>query len=147
MKRSALALLIALAACGATPRTAPIPAAAQPDGVVVALPPIPDSVPSAVGMVRVVWMDTLRSEHGQLLMGGFVPATRTIFLSRSAIGTSRTVGHLVLRHEKCHVSMWDSGVRNFFNSDAGAQIADAVCDAIAASEVADMLAARRVAHR
>lgn len=135
--------LAAFAACAGTTATTTDVAPVQAGAVAEShgLPPIPESVPSALGAVPVVWMDTLRGERGQLLMGGFVPSTRTIYLSRSAL-PDRLVAWTVVHHEACHVNLWDSGLRNFFAPPGGAQIADAVCDAIATARVAEMIASR-----
>lgn len=117
--KAALALgAILLAACAAA--SAPT------------LPPIPASVPSALGPVAIVWQDTLRGEQGQLLIGGFSPFTRSIYLSRS-LTHSLVAAHQVLAHERCHVALFDAGIR------VNTPTLDTVCDALATARVAEML--------
>lgn len=130
-----LLLAVLLVACAQT-RTAP-----NPKQWANGLPPIPDSIDTPLGPIPIVQDTGLKNEAGIRLMGGFVPAERLIFLDRAI--TNRVVAWTVLRHEQCHVTLWDAGLRNFFGSEAGSKIADAICDAFAAARVREMLAEAR----
>lgn len=131
--RKLLVVAALLAACASAPTPSVAPTPKWADG----LPPIPDTISSILGPVQVVVGDSLRNERGVMLLGGFMPQTRTIYLDRSL--KNPIVVWTVLRHEQCHVIMWDSGNRNFFDSEAGQKIADALCDAFATARVQEML--------
>lgn len=100
------------------------------------LPPIPATVPSALGPVAVVWIDSLADGHGQPMLGGFHPVRRLILLNRQIVNP--VVQWHTLMHERCHVWMWDSGLRAVIASE----IAQQLCDAYATNSVADLLLAR-----
>lgn len=124
MRRArALVRVCALAVAGACAFGAP------------SLPPIPASVPSALGPVRVSWVDSLADESGQRLWGAFAPATRTIYLN-TLVRENRAAALQVLFHERCHVRLHDSGLRNVIPAD----VAQVLCDAVASAEVAEILA-------
>jgi hypothetical protein len=134
MRRSALVLAIALAACAAHPVTAP----SVEDG----LPPLPDSVPSVFGNLPVVRLDNLRNMRGDELLGGFVPETRTVYIKRTI--PSRKTAWVTYYHESCHVNVfWDTGLRNAMSGAGGDQLQDAICDAIAADRVRAMLGGKQ----
>lgn len=126
MKR--LLPLLALVACAHVPFNGP-----------AGLPPIPDAINSALGPVSIVLQDTLVNEDGRALMGGFQPSNRVIYMHKRI--TERLVLWQILYHESCHVTLWDTGLRNFFNSAEGMQMADVLCDAFATARVAEMQAA------
>lgn len=127
MKRLALVAMIALVACAAAPVT-------LPPTVRVAPGMFPDSVLSAVGQVAVIWDDSLR-DGAQGLLGGFRPDTRAIYI-HSALKVNLRAALLVLVHERCHVVVWDAGLRNFYNTPEAEQLLDAMCDAFATARLA-----------
>lgn len=100
------------------------------------LPPIPASVPSLVGPVPVVLVDSLTDEAGTPMMGGYSPLRRTIYLNRAV--TDPTMRAVVLEHERCHADMIAVGLHNVLDS----KVAQAVCDWIALREVRRLLAPR-----
>jgi Zn-dependent peptidase ImmA (M78 family) len=121
MKR--LVLLLLLAAC-AQPITRPEPEL---------LPPLPNSIPSQLGPVAVLVVDSLHDDKGQALLGGFHTLRRSIYIRREI--TKREVQHYVLAHETCHVWIHDGGLDNLIPPP----LVQAICDAFAAQRVAEML--------
>lgn len=114
--RVLLVLLLLVLGCSRQPATAPTPNA-TPNYLA-----IPRSIPSQLGPVPVVVVDSIMGADSTLnLMGGFDPWRRVIYLKRS-LGP---VGmHAVLGHEICHLRMWDSGLRQLIHP----VLADAFCD-------------------
>lgn len=100
------------------------------------LPPIPLSVPSAMGPVPVVWGDSLKDADGKLIFAGFHPARRVIYLSRQL---ELLPAWHALYHERCHVTMWDTGIV----AEVPMKIQQQLCEQFATASVADMLLARR----
>lgn len=131
MKRIALVLALGLAACGSFAR--PI---TRPD-IVDGLPPLPTQVPSQLGPIPIVIVDSLADEQGRPLMGGYHTMRRTIYLRREI--TSRRMQWYVLSHERCHIVFSDGGLDNLVPP----QVVQAICDAFAANRVADMVASSR----
>lgn len=118
MRRTALLCLALLFACRAP----------------VSLPPIPQTVPSMLGPVPIVWVDSLRNTEGRALYGGWSGSRRTIYL-RSDLKANPTHAHLVLRHEVCHVILEDFGLSNLLAPETE----QALCDGFATYAVAELL--------
>lgn len=129
-----LVYLVALCSSGCRPTVihpgVPVPEAAS------SLPPIPLSVPSAMGPVPVVWGDSLKDADGKLIFAGFHPAKRVIYLSRQL---ELLPAWHALYHERCHVTMWDTGIV----AELPMKIQQQLCDQFATASVADMLVVRR----
>jgi hypothetical protein len=132
MRRLALALAIALlgllslAGC-ARPVTAPRP-----------LPAPPSSVASILGPVPVEYVDTLDvGIPGANYIGIFDPLRRRILVVR---GLPPVVRLQVMYHEACHLALFDVGIRH--GPPEFMAFMDRVCDAIANSRVAELLAKR-----
>lgn len=92
------------------------------------LPPIPASVPGALGPIPIVWVDSLRDpdNSASVLWGAYSPSRGIIFLSR-AIGKDRAFAWAVLHHELCHVVFQESGLRYI----TPPPLVQAICDAVA----------------
>lgn len=133
MRRLLIVLGVLIVACGA----APVSSAPTPES----LPPIPATIGSQLGPVSIVLQDSLMNEDGRVLLGGFMPANRTIYLSSKI--KDRLVLWQIIYHEDCHVVLWDTGLRNFFNGPGGEKMADALCDAFATARVAELVHGRR----
>ena len=101
------------------------------------LPPLPSQVPSQLGPIPIVWVDSLTDEHGRPLAGGYHSMRRTIYLRRSI--TSRRMQHYVAHHERCHAVLLDGGLDNIIPS----AMVQAICDAFAQDRVAEMLLANK----
>jgi hypothetical protein len=102
------------------------------------LPPIPQAVPSPLGPVPIVWADSLKDPDGNVLLGGFSGTRRAIYL-RNDLKRNPRVAYAVFRHEVCHLVLEDSGLGNILPIEHQ----QAVCDAIAAYAVAELLLSRR----
>jgi hypothetical protein len=98
-------------------------------------PPVPESFPSPLGPVAVVWADSIPSEQpGFVVLGRFSPLSRTIYIWRGVKG--RGEQWRVALHEVCHLRAWDRGIRQ---SD---EMAEAMCD-VMAYEVATLMRSPR----
>lgn len=124
--------LVLFLICAACRGPVALPPAPIDDG----LPPIPATVTTQLGEVRVLWADSLKNEEGHELLGAFHLLKREIYLNSAIL--SRAVAYHVLYHEKCHMTFYTSGMRRVVPDNA-IQI---VCDAFAADRVAEMLAKR-----
>lgn len=101
------------------------------------VPPIPRSVPSQLGPVPVLIVDSILSRDSTLdLMGGFDLWRRRIYLKRQ-LGPVQM--WQVLYHEVCHVWMFDSGLRQVTPT----ALEEAICDASATARVAELLQPHR----
>lgn len=118
-------LLALLTACRGPLVTRP---ASQAEG----LPPLPETLPSAVGPIPIVWRDSLWSD-GHELLGAFSLVERTIYLNTQI--KSRAIAYHVAYHEHCHLSFYLSGLRRVVPDNA----VQMVCDVIAADRVAELL--------
>ncbi len=125
MKR--LLLLVLLTACS-RPATVPRPA----------LSDIPSSVPSQLGPVPVVWVDSMTNGEGQKVLGGFHIIRRTIYLQND-LKQNPTLALAVFFHETCHVWIMDSGLYNLLPE----KVQQAICDAQASYRVAELQQGRR----
>jgi hypothetical protein len=126
MKSLALVLLLTLAACrGPIEKPAPEPE----------LPPIPAFVPSPLGPVAVIWMDSIPSEQpGFLILGRYRPMERQVWIWKGV--KSRAEQWRVFLHEVCHLRSWDARIRWTDEN------IEAMCD-VMAYEVASLLRAYR----
>jgi hypothetical protein len=88
--------------------------------IFASLPPIPDSIPSALGWVRVHKVVNLKC-GGVDALGCFQPLTRTLSIRDSL---ELTVGWQTLKHEQLHMTIFDAGI--FIPEDVQDELADAV---------------------
>jgi hypothetical protein len=94
---------------------------------------IPESVPSRLGPVPVVIVDSIRGpDSTQYLLGGFDTRARVIYLRRDL---TPQMALLVFGHEQCHLDLADSGLHNLLHP----KLADAICDAVGLRYAADRL--------
>jgi hypothetical protein len=119
VKLLAACLIAGVLACGRLP--APDPFA------------IPRSIPSQLGPVPVVVVDSILGADPRLnLLGGFDPSNRIVYLKRS-LGKAQKK-HTFF-HEECHVWSFDSGLRQIIPPP----LMDAICDASASQRMASLL--------
>lgn len=121
--RMLVALMCAVIGC-ARPVTAP------------GLLDLPRSLPSPLGPVPVLVVDSIRGADSTLnLMGGFDAARRLIYIRR---GMAPAAALHVAYHEFCHVWTFDTGLSQLLPP----LLLDAICDAWGTSRVAEYLAGR-----
>lgn len=126
--RVLLVLLLLVLGCSRQPATAPTPDA-TPSYLA-----IPRSIPSQLGPVPVVVVDSIMGADSTLnLMGGFDPIRRVIYLKREQAPVQKL--H-TLFHEGCHVWSFDAGLRQLVHP----QLMQAICDASASARIAEILA-------
>jgi hypothetical protein len=89
--------------------------------------PIPTSVYSILGPVPVVFVENLKDDAGEDLLGRWCPEERCIKL-RS--GVHLTTQRVTLAHEVLHLFLWDSGAGLDMPTE------ERVCDALSAALVA-----------
>lgn len=130
--------LVLLTSCAGNVATvapvAPILQGVAPPRGAVELPPLPDSVPSALGLVPVIWKQDLRSDDGQSLLGFVQMNERRIYLNSDI--KHRVTQWQILFHERCHITLNDAGLRFAIPG----QIIQQLCDVLATAQVADMIA-------
>jgi hypothetical protein len=95
-----------------------------------ALPPIPESIDTAMGPVSVVMVENLTTKEGDYALGLWWPENRCIKL---CAGLSLVTAWATLEHERVHQILWDAGTALV------PAIEERVCDAIATARVAAML--------
>jgi hypothetical protein len=128
MRRSALVLAIALAACAFTPPNT--------------LPPVPASVTTVLGESRVTFTDTMPIVVGRgAAMARFDELERDIYLA-SPLQKNRAAAWQALEHERCHVTLFDAGLYHLFTDPAARPILEAVCDAFATEIIRRKIAGR-----
>jgi hypothetical protein len=94
---------------------------------------IPRSVPSQLGPVPVVVVDSILAVDSTLnLLGAWDPIRRVIYLKRALAPVQKL--H-TLYHEACHLWSFDAGIRQLVHP----QIMQAVCDAAASARVMEIL--------
>jgi hypothetical protein len=102
-----------------------------------AYPAFPRALPSQLGPVPVLVVDSILGADSTLnLLGGFDPRRRIIYIKS---GMHPVQALQVLYHEGCHVTLWDTGLRQLMPD----RLVDAVCDAQATARVAEWLADKR----
>ncbi len=93
---------------------------------------VPPSVFSVLGPVPVIIVDDLVDDHGDPLLGHFLPEERRIEIKA---GMSEQATRSTLMHEKLHVWMWDAGTKPIDDDEE-----ERICDSIGAMLVAETLA-------
>lgn len=94
-----------------------------------AWPPLPATVPSVLGPVRVLVLPDLRLGN-EPLMGSWNSYTRTI---RIRAGIDPAAQWQALEHEKVHMELWDAGL-----SVGDEELEDRIADAIGTARVREM---------
>lgn len=120
-----------LAACGVGLRSSPTLHPIAPDSL---LPPIPAFVQSFLGPVPVERVDSIGvpTPAGSRVLGVFDVFSRRIYLRRDL--TNPVTAWQILHHERCHVLLWDAGVKS-----GSAQFDNLLCDVYATAAVRDQL--------
>lgn len=95
------------------------------------LPPLPTSIPSALGPVPVKLVDRL-GKKGNENMGSYSARKREIKISRRA---SRLVQWQTLYHEWMHMVLIDVGLHNVL----GDEQQEVLCDTIATARMVELL--------
>lgn len=118
MKRLVLTCVLTLAAC------------AKPAVVTV---PLPEVMPSMLGPIPVVYVDSIIGQNPtQYVVGSYDYYRRRILLRRDTKGHPATAW-AVAYHEWCHAALMDVGFR------AEAVVTEMFCDAIALSRTRELL--------
>ena len=100
------------------------------------LPPLPGSIPTQLGPVRVIIVKKLhykRDGKKHQLFGRYRPIPRVIEISARA---TPVMQWQTLHHEWVHVVLGDAGLHNVFPEEQQ----EVICDLIATARVAEMLA-------
>lgn len=98
------------------------------------LPPLPTSIPSPLGPVRVRLVSKIVGAEDEIVMGKYSLTKREIKISKKG---SPLVRWHVLYHEQAHVTLCDAGLHNVL----GEEQQEVICDVFATARVVEMLAA------
>ena len=94
------------------------------------LPPLPDSIPSALGWVRVHYVAGLTCGGGEEVLGCFEPLRRQLSVRDSM---DLAVAWQTLRHEELHMIAFDAGIHIVTRGQE-----DMLADAVGAQRVREM---------
>lgn len=96
-----LVLLLLVLGCSVPPRLT-----VDPNG----LPPLPDVMETAGGLIPVVWMDSIpTNEPHTIILGQFRPLEWEIRILK--VVTGRTEQWRIAFHEQCHAELWVAALR------------------------------------
>jgi len=96
------------------------------------LPPIPDAVPSPLGPVPVVFVETLSEASDDFETFGLWDMLNRVIKIRE--GLPIAVQWQTLYHEMTHVAIWDAGLHNVLTEDC----IEILCDVLGCARVMEL---------